>query len=148
MQEIGRILPSLLKKRVLGGEPRLLEILVPLWPRIAGKTMARHSQPARFASGVLTLTTDCAMWGTQLQQMTEEIRAEINGFLGQALVRKLRIRTVTQPSLFSPASPSSAAAPPAPAAQEQAMDKASIADPEVAAILASSYTKYFTRHRR
>jgi hypothetical protein len=158
VEEIGRILPSLLKKQILRAEPRLLEILIPLWPRIAGKTMARHSQPARFASGVLTLATDCATWGTQLRQMTEEIRAQINGFLGQALVRKLRIRTVTQPGLFSPAfdtgvgtqgsprrpSPHSTS----PAVQAEAVDTASIADPEVAATLASSYAKYFTRHRR
>jgi hypothetical protein len=148
VEEIGRILPCLLKKKILRAEPRLLEILVPLWPRIAGKTMAQHSQPARFASGVLTLTADCATWGTQLRQMTEEIRAEINGFLGQALVRKLRIRTVTQSGLFSPASPSGGNAPSARAAEEQAMDTVSIADPEVAATLASSYAKYFTRHRR
>ena len=63
--------------------------------------MAQHSQPAFFASGVLTLTTDCATWGTQLRHMTEEIRAKINGFLGQPIVKKLRIKTVTQPGLFS-----------------------------------------------
>ena len=30
-------------------EPHLLEILLPLWPRIAGKSIAKHSQPVLFA---------------------------------------------------------------------------------------------------
>ena len=103
MDEIGKILPSLFRKQICRAEPHLLEILLPLWPRIAGKTMAQHSQPALFASGVLTLTTDCATWGTQLRHMTEEIRAEINGFLGQPIVKKLRIKTMIQPEpVFSP----------------------------------------------
>jgi len=148
VDEIGKILPSLFRKQIRRQEPHLLEILLPLWPRIAGKTMAQHSQPAFFASGVLTLATDCATWGTQLRHMTEEIRAEINGFLGQPIVRKLRIKTVTQPNLFSPSRSSRGTAPPAPPRVEQALDTASIADREVASALASSYSKYFNRPRR
>ncbi len=148
MDEIGKLLPSLFRKQINRQEPRLLEILLPLWPRIAGKSIAQHSQPTFFASGVLTLTTDCATWGTQLRQMTEEIRAKINGFLGQPLVKKLRFKTVTQPSLFSAPRPSHGAALPAPVLVEPAIDADSIADREVASALASSYTKYFNRPRR
>ncbi len=100
MDQIGKLLPALFKKQIGRAEPHLLEILVPLWPRIVGKTMAQHSRPALFAFGVLTLNADCATWGTQLRHMTEEIRAGVNGFLGQAIVKKLRIKTVTQPDLF------------------------------------------------
>jgi hypothetical protein len=148
VDEIGKILPSWFGKQIRRADPHLLEILLPLWPRIAGKTMAQHSQPAFFASGVLTVTTDCATWGTQLRQMTEEIRAEINGFLGQAIVRKLRIKTVTEPSLFSPPRSSRQTAPPAPALTAPAMDTTAIADPEIASALATSFAKYFHRHRR
>ncbi|MFZ0959512.1 MAG: DUF721 domain-containing protein [Terriglobia bacterium] len=148
MDEIGKILPSLFRRQIRREDPHLLEILLPLWPRIAGKTMAQHSQPALFASGVLTLATDCATWGTQLRQMTEEIRAEINGFLRQPVVRKLKIKTVTQPGLFSPARPSRGTPPPTPPRVEHAMDTASIADPEIASALAASYAKYFNRPRR
>lgn len=148
MDEIGKILPSLFRKQIRRQEPHLLEILLPLWPRIAGKTMAQHSQPAFFASGVLTLDTDCAMWSTQLRHMTEEIRAGINGFLGQPIVRKLRIKTVNQPNLFSASRPSRGTAPPAPHGVEQALDTTSIADREVASALARSYSKYFNRPRR
>jgi len=148
VDEIGKILPSLFRKQIRRTEPHLLEILVPLWPRIAGKTMAQHSRPVLFASGELTLTTDCATWGKQLRHMTEDIRAEINGFLGQPIVKKLRIKTVTQPDLFSPPRFSRGAAAPAPPRVERAMDTHSITDPEIATALASSYAKYFARHRR
>jgi hypothetical protein len=148
VDEIGKILPSLFRKQIRRAEPHLLDILLPLWPRIAGKTMAQHSQPAFFASGVLTLTTDCATWGTQLRHMTEEIRAEINGFLGQPIVKKLRVKTVTQPALFFRPRVSQGSAPPLPPPVSQAMDTDSIPDPEVATALASSYAKYFNRPRR
>ena len=148
MDEIGKILPSLSRKQIRREEPRLLEILLPLWPRIAGRTIAQHSQPTVFASGVLTLATDCTTWATQLRHMTEDIRAEINGFLGQPIVRKLRIKTVTQPGLFPPARPSSGYTPPAPLRGERALDTTSIADPEVTSALASSYFKYFNRPGR
>jgi hypothetical protein len=148
VDEIGIILPSLFRKQIRRAEPHLLEILLPLWPRIAGRTMAQHSQPSFFASGVLTLATDCATWGTQLRQMTEEIRAEINGFLGQAIVKKLRIKTVTQPRPFSPPRLSPETALPPPALVERAMDTTAIADPEIVSVLATSYAKYFNRPRR
>lgn len=148
MDEIGKILPSLFRKQIRREEPRLLEILLPLWPRIAGKTLAQHSQPALYASGMLTLATDCATWGAQLRQMSEEIRATINGFLGQPIVKKLRIKTVAQPGLFYPPRLSSVAGSPVPPPLIQAMGTDSIADPEVASALATSYAKYFNRPRR
>jgi len=148
VDEIGKILPSLLSKQIGRPDPHLLGILIPLWPRIAGKTLAQHSQPARFASGVLTLAADSAMWSTQLQHLTKELRAGINGFLGRPLVRKLRIMTVTQPGVFSPPPPSRRTAAPAPTVVPQAMDLNSIADREVASTLASSYAKYFNRPGR
>ena len=147
MDEIGKLLPALFRKQIRRAEPHLLEILCPLWPRIVGKIMAQHSQPVSFASGVLTLTTDSASWGTQLRHMTEEIRAEINGFLGQSIVKKLRIKTVTQPDLFPPSRISRGIAPPAPPLAEKAMVTDSIADPDIALTLANSYAKYFNRLR-
>jgi len=147
VDEIGKILPSWFRKRIRPADPHLLDILLPLWPRIAGKTMAQHSQPTFFASGMLTVTTDCATWGAQLRHMTEEIRAEINGFLGLPVVKKLRIKTVTAPSLFS-LPPVREKAPPAPALGKRAVDTTGITDPEIAAALATSYAKYFERPRR
>ena len=147
MDEIGKMLPSVFRKQIGRAEPHLLEIVLPLWPRMVGKTMAQHCQPAFFASGVLTLSTDSATWSVQLKHLAEEIRAEINGFLGQPIVKKLRIKTVTQPDLFSPPRVSRGTALPAPPPMKQAMATDSIADPEIAAALASSYAKYFDRSR-
>ncbi len=148
MDEIGKILPSVLLKQIGGTEPRLLEILVPLWARIAGRNMAQHSQPASFASGMLTLATDSAAWTTQLRHMSKEILAEINRFLGQPIVKKLRIKTVTQPGLFSSPRPLRGTALPAPPMMEKAIDTALLTDPEIASALASSYAKYFNRPGR
>ncbi len=148
MDEIGKLLPALFKKQIGRTEPHLLEILNPLWPRIAGKPMAQHSQPAVFASGVLTLNTDSAAWDKQLRYLAEEIRAKINGFLGQPIVKKVRIRTVTQPGLFSLPRDERATAPIASPAAQKGMNTDCIADPEVALALASSYAKYFSRPRR
>ncbi len=145
MDEIGRILPGLFRKQIRRTEPHLVEILLPLWPRITGKTLAQHSRPAVFAAGILTVSTDCPTWGAQLRHMTEELRAGINGFLGQPIVRKLRIRTEPPSLLPAPAAPRSAL--PSPAFREQVADTAAIADREIAAAFAASYSKYFSRHR-
>jgi hypothetical protein len=148
VDEIGKILPSLFRKQIRREEPHLLEILVPLWPRIAGRSIAEHSQPSGFVAGVLTLNADCATWCNQLKFMAEEIRTKINSFLGQPIVKKLRIKTVTQHSLFSPPRPSRGTISPARPLVEQAMDTTSIPDPSIALALASSYAKYFNRPRR
>jgi predicted nucleic acid-binding Zn ribbon protein len=148
VDEIGKVLPSLFRKQIRRAEPHLLEILLPLWPRIAGNTMAEHSQPALFACGVLTLHTDCATWGKQLKHMAEQIRAKINGFLGEPIVKKLRIKTVTQHGLFSASRPVRGTASPAAPLAGRRMNTDSIADPEIAAALASSYAKYFNRPGR
>lgn len=148
MDEVGKILPALFKKQMRRDEPHLLEILAPLWPRVAGKAIAQHSQPAFFASGVLTLTTDCATWGAQLRHMTEEIRAGINSYLGQPVVKKLRVKRVGQPGQLSLARRPGGTASPRKMPLTAALDTTAIADPEVESALASSYAKYFTRPAR
>lgn len=148
MDEIGNILPSLFRRQIRREEPYLLELLLPLWPRIAGKSMAQHSQPVFYAAGALTLAADCPTWSAQLRHMDEEIRAQVNGFLGQPVVKKLRIKTITQPGMFSSLRLSRGSVPPTPPWVEQAIKTTSIADPAIALALASSYAKYFNRPRR
>lgn len=145
MDEIGRILPGLFRKQIRRSEPHVVEILLPLWPRIAGKPLAQHSRPAFFASGLLTVSTDCATWGGQLKQLTEELRAGINGFLGQPIVRKLRIKT-EPPGVFSAPTMRKDSGP-SYDFRVQVADTAAIADPEIARAFAASYAKYFSRHR-
>lgn len=109
MEKIGRILPAILKGQVRRTEPPLIEILAPLWPCVAGKAMAEHCRPVAFNEGTLTLTTECPTWKAQLQQMAEEIRAEINSYLGRPVVKRLRVLKAAQygPADYSTAGPGS-----------------------------------------
>lgn len=72
--------------------PFVVEILGPLWPRIAGKPLAQHCHPVTFRAGELTLATDCSSWAVEVRRLGEEIRAEINSFLGAPVIKKLRIQ--------------------------------------------------------
>lgn len=154
MEEIGKILPRILKKQVRCKEPRVIEVLAPLWPRVAGKAIAEQSHPLAFAAGTLTLAAGCSAWAAQLRQMTEEIRAEINSFLGGPVVKKLRIRYLPGP--YPPESPAPPRGlPPARDAKGQReipklewLDAEAKLDPEVAELVARSFAKYFTRSPR
>lgn len=103
MEEISKILPLIFRDQVRRDDPRLIEILAPLWPQVAGKPMARHSKPVAFEEGTLTLESDCSTWSAQLRLMAEEIKAEINNYLGVSVICKLQVRYVAGP--ISPALP-------------------------------------------
>ena len=91
MEEIGKILLKVLKPQLSRLEPPVVEVLAPLWVRVAGKALARQCRPVAFSAGTLTLATDDADWAEPLQQMAEEIRAHVNNFLGKPVVKHLRI---------------------------------------------------------
>ena len=102
MEEISKILPLIFRKQVRCSDPRVVEILGPLWPQVAGKPMARHSKPVAFEQGTLTLESDCSNWCTQLRSMAEEIKTGINGYFGVSVVRKLQVRYVAKPISLPP----------------------------------------------
>jgi len=91
MEDIGKILPKVLKPQLACLEPPVVEVLAPLWIQVAGKTLAKQCRPVAFSGGTLTLATDDADWAAPLQQVAEEIRAQVNNFLGKPVVRRLRI---------------------------------------------------------
>lgn len=95
MQEIGTVLPAIFRRYVERGEPRIVEVLAPFWPRVAGKAIAANSAPVAFAAGTLTVGTPVPPWAVQLRSMSEEIRAAVNGFLGGPVVKRLRIEVST-----------------------------------------------------
>lgn len=97
MEKVGRILPAILKGEVRRTQPPLVEILAPLWPCVAGKAMAEHCWPVAFNEGTLTLATECPTWRSQLQLMSEEIRAEVNSYLGKPVVKRLKVMKAGQP---------------------------------------------------
>jgi len=91
MEEIGKILPKVLKPQLSCLEPPVVEVLAPLWTQVAGKALAKQCRPVAFSGGTLTLATDDADWAGPLQQVAEEIRTQVNNFLGKPVVQHLRI---------------------------------------------------------
>jgi hypothetical protein len=96
MEEIGKILPKVLQPQLSRLEPPVVEVLAPLWTRVAGKALAKECRPVTFSAGTLTLATEDADWAEPLQQMAEEIRAHVNNFLGKPVVKHLRILSVNK----------------------------------------------------
>ena len=94
MEEIGKILPKVLQPQLSRLESPLVEILAPLWSRVAGKALAKECRPVAFNAGTLTLATQDPDWAEPLQQMAKEIRAHVNNFLGKPLVKHLRVSSV------------------------------------------------------
>jgi hypothetical protein len=147
LEEIGKILPRMFKAQVRRADPALVEILTPLWPWVVGKGIAQHTRPVAFASGTLTLATACSTWAAQLRQMAEEIRTQINSFLGTPIVKKLRVHHV--PAMSAPAV--------APGPRGSGLDLKVLSvpvpagapklDPEISGIVERSFAKYFARSR-
>jgi len=147
LEEIGKILPAVFKAQVRRADPVLLEILVPLWPRVVGKGIAQHARPVAFAAGTLTLATACPTWAAQLRHMAEEIRAQINNYLGSPIVKKLRVQHM--PQMDSAEQPAPRKSPLDPEALRlPAPGLTAKLDPEIAGILERSFAKYFARNRR
>jgi len=103
MEEISKILPLILRSQVRRDNPHVVEILAPLWPQVAGKPMARHSKPVSFVEGTLTLESDCTAWSAEMRRIADDIRTQINRYLGTTTVRRLKVRYVAKP--FSDAPP-------------------------------------------
>ena len=146
MEQVGKILPAVFRKRGRLGEPTLVDVLAPLWARAVGKPIAQHSRPVAFEAGTLTLVSGCPSWTAQLGLMAEEIRAEINSFLGTPAVKRLRVQL----------HPDLSAQPPPRESPKQAIaddvefrpgdfDLRSKLDPETARIVHRSFAKYFAR---
>jgi predicted nucleic acid-binding Zn ribbon protein len=95
MEEISKILPLIFKGQVRRSNPHVVDILAPLWRLVAGRPMARHSRPADFEDGLLTLECDCPAWSSEMRRMSDDILARINRYLGVPAVRKLKVRCVT-----------------------------------------------------
>jgi Dna[CI] antecedent DciA-like protein len=102
MEEVGKLLPRIFKRQMGRKDPRLVEILGPLWLRVAGSGIAENSNPIAFTGGTLTLETSCLSWAAQLRQMREEIRAEINKYLGCSVVKKIEVTVALDSGRMKP----------------------------------------------
>jgi hypothetical protein len=146
---VATVLPSVFQRQVQRVDPRLVEILAPLWSHVAGPAIAQQSQPDTFAAGTLTLAVADPGWAKALAAMREELRNKINAYLGRPVVRALRIRKVHKLILPLPSRVADRGLPdavdPAPVGWTSALEKL---DPEMARIARLSYAKYFARNRK
>ena len=92
MNELGKLLPRFLNKHVRGNQAPVIEVLSPLWSRIAGKAMAEQSRPVAFGNGTLTLAAFNAPWATELRGLHHEILTAVNRTLGRPLVKRVRVK--------------------------------------------------------
>jgi hypothetical protein len=155
VQEIGKVLPAIFKGPMRRANPPLLEVLAPLWPRVAGKSIAARSLPVAFQAGTLTVATRSPSWAAQLRCLAEEIRAAVNSFLGGPLVKNVRIRlSADANSAWAPPerairglseTPPSLELRPLDAGKLQFPESEAKLDPEIARIVERSYAKYFAR---
>ena len=147
MEELGKILPAIWKRNAQRANPHLAEILASLWPQVVGKPLAQYCRPLGFEGGRLTLGTADPEWAVQLRPMSEEIRAEINSFLGSPAVKKLFIQHV--PGLkFAAMLSLDETAPVMPESRLPLDTAGTTLDRDVARIMARSYAKYFARPGR
>ncbi len=108
MEEVGKLLPTLFKRQWSRQDSRMIEILSPLWPRVAGKGIAENTSPAAFVGGTLTLQTTCASWAVELRRMREEIRSGINQSLGCSAVKEIKVQLAPNLGQRDPETPKAA----------------------------------------
>ena len=152
MEEVGRILPSVVGRHVHDADVCLVQVLNALWSRAVGKEIAQYSRPVSVASRTLTVATACPSWAAQLGQMREELRATINGFLGRPLVRDVWVRHT--PSLVLDSEKSNVegrnwklkTGKPKPDNPDSkpALELANL-DPEIGRYVAEAFTRYFSQ---
>jgi hypothetical protein len=147
MEEIGKILPKVLKPQLCRLEPPVVEVLAPLWTRVAGKALARQCRPVAFSAGTLTLATDDADWAEPLQQMAEEIRAHVNNFLGKPVVKHLRILRVGKVARSDRAQRRPENLPVSKPNRKDWPGKVSAVAPDMAQVIGRPYAKHFGRKR-
>jgi len=94
MEEIGKILPKVLRPQFSRLEPPVIEVLTPLWSQVAGKALAKQCRPVGFSAGTLTISTGDPDWAAPLRQMADEFRTRVNNFLGGPVVQHIRIECV------------------------------------------------------
>jgi len=150
MEELGKILPRVLKKHARGERAPVLAALVGVWPQAAGKAIAEQARPLAFSAGTLTLAVACPTWAAQLKGLREEIRGAVNQTLGRQLVRQVRVKLVSgDDAALRAASPGKARGGTFTASwSEPDLPALAGLDPELRQVVARSFAKYFARPDR
>jgi hypothetical protein len=147
LEGITKLLPPAVRQQLFRSDPAMLELLKSLWGSMVGHGIAKQCRPIEFASGTLTIVTSCPTWAVQFRQLNDEIRGNINKFLGGEHVKRLRVRV--DPAFQAPALPEAEAA-----LRKWARPRVKITETksndagDVLGILKQSYEKYFSRNDR
>jgi len=63
------------------------------WDRAVGIEIAKHAKPQGFKNGILFVHTEHAIWATELQYRSAQIRTKLNKAIGEDLIREIQFRT-------------------------------------------------------
>jgi predicted nucleic acid-binding Zn ribbon protein len=64
-----------------------------IWEHAVGPTIAAAANPTGEREGLLTVTCEAAVWAQELNLMSGELIARLNGALGEEAIHELRCRT-------------------------------------------------------
>ena len=128
---IGDVLMHALSRAGLTDQARRL-LLFQCWSKAVGAEIAARTSPEGFSRGVLLVRATSATWQNELTFLKADIITRLNDFVGEALVRDLRVVCGTPPRPMEPAPPPP---PPLSAAERQAAHEtaAAIASDDVRA---------------
>lgn len=147
MEGIAKLLPPAVRQRLFRSDAALLELLNSLWVSMVGRGLARQCRPLDCSAGTLTIVTSCPTWAVQFRQLGEEIRHNINRFLGGEPIKKLRVRL--DPTFVHKALPGERKSASAPGRfKAKAPGRAPEEGRDALEILRQSYEKYFSRNDR
>ncbi len=85
---VGALVPALTRPAFRGRSPAAAQLLSD-WPAVVGPALAAVTQPRRLSGTTLTLACSGPI-AMELQHMSGELIARINGHLGRAAVARLR----------------------------------------------------------
>jgi hypothetical protein len=116
------------------------------WEKAVGPEIAARTSPQGFGRGVLRVCARSATWQNELTFLKADIIAKINQFLGQAMVRELKVVSGNFPSAGREAP---AAAPKLPPLEPGDMVAARVYSADIKDLdVRQEFEKLFTLHRR
>jgi len=96
-KRVGRVLDSYIADR--GWQVSVsIHTLLERWADIVGESVAAHSTPESYESGVLVVRTDSTTWATQLRTIASQIVAKLNEAVGDGSVTRVEVRGPDAPS--------------------------------------------------
>ncbi len=106
MQQANKALWSALKRVARPEKP--LDMLAAVWPVVLGPRLAAHTRPVAWNKGCVTIEASEPEWQKHVQDMTAEVRRQINRWWGTELVVEVRLAPVKRAK--TPAKPQVAGA--------------------------------------